>query len=166
MTDILKNATWGAGAKISRILKISPQGWSSKVRSQPLNTVKETLLALKALGKTRAAWLVIEDFNSFVRTEFENASVRKFKLWEIIEKLHNVIRYEIDNSNRIRLLEAWRELQLVAGFRIREITDQLQREAADAVPYSKPLRRKQEIVKKSRLRRFFQTLSKIFSRKQ
>lgn len=129
MKNLLQIATDGSGAEIARRLGISNQGFSSKIRSNPFETVKEILIVLKSIGKRRRAMMIVEDFFAFVEVEFEAELLRKFPIAEIVGKLQNVIFLEIKNQSRTVLLEAWREVQIIAGSRVRELTTVLNSES-------------------------------------
>lgn len=129
MKNLLHIAVDGSGAEIARRLGISQQGFRSKILSNPFETVKEILIILKNLGKRSQAMMVIEDFFAFVEVEFEAELIRKFPIAEIVGKLQNVIFLEIKNQSRTILLEAWREVQVIAGSRVRELTGVLNSES-------------------------------------
>lgn len=125
MEDVLKIATWGMGATLAREMNISPQGWSSKIRNQPLHTIKRVLLALRNLGKKTKAQLVIEDFLAFVRVEFENVRLTPLSMPELVGSLHVLIRVELEGSNRVQILAAWRRILVIASQRVRELSKAL-----------------------------------------
>lgn len=129
MKNLLQNAVEGSGAEIARRLGISNQGFGKKIRQNPFETVKEILVKLKEIGKSKQAMMVIEDFFAFVEVEFEAELLRKFPISEIVGKLQQVIFLEIKEQSRTILLEAWREVQVIAGSRVRELTGVLNSES-------------------------------------
>lgn len=129
MKNLLQTAIAGSGAEIARRLGISKQGFSSKIRSNPFETVKEVLSVLKIIGKRRQAMMIVEDFFAFVEVEFDAELLRTFPISEIVGKLQNVIFLEIKNQSRTLVLDAWREVQVIAGARVRELTEVLYKES-------------------------------------
>lgn len=158
MDNVFYKNTHGCRADIARIMEISPQGYASKLNAQPANFIVENIRALVLLKKQRKAAKIWADLSARVE-DVLNGELKTLPLNERVRLLNEIIAMEVEAAtgtfvNRHELLDAWRDIRVLTGGRIVELTELLEGERRTAA-------RAAAVEKKTLFERFMNRLKRF-----
>ena len=126
MDSVLYQNTYRIRAKLARVFEITPQGLASKLHTEPVAFIVEMLRAMVQIRQRKNAEKIWADLSARIEEIFETQS-KSLPLTERVRLLQTIIALEVEsatggNINRFELLDAWRELRVLSGKRITELT--------------------------------------------